>query len=458
MRKGQRGATDLRPQQIAGEKVGLTHWTAGTALAASLLLVLFLPGSAVAQPCIVDQVTDTTGDPNLPNSNEESTISSDGLWIAFQSNAEPVPASNPDGNFEVWLYDVAGDSFSQITVTGSSGNVRPAISGDGLWVAFEGSPELFPSGTSPIALYDVAGASILQITNTLAGSSRYPEVNGNGTLVSFVSNTDIVAGGNPDGNPELFLYDRTAGTFIQVTTTVGGQAEISSLDAAGNLLAFSSTADIIAGGHVDGNSEVFLYDVPTATTTQITNTLGGGSYSPDLSHDGAWLALQSNRDLVAGGNLDANIEVFLYDNAGATFSQVTNLTGLESYAPSLNQDGTRLAFASFNDPTGANPDANNELFLFDVLTSEITQITDTTGPSFFYMMGVSLSGDGERIAFDSYSNVTGSNGDGNREVYLASCGTAAFGPAIPVASGWGLVVFAVLTVLAAIRVLLKATK
>lgn len=439
---------------------GTAHWTRWAVtfvLAGGVFLGLITPGPAMAQPCTVDQVTDTTGDPNFPNLNGHPSISTDGLFIAFQSNAEPVAASNPDGNSEIWLYGVETGVFSQITVTNGPGNnARPAISGDGLWVVFEGANELFPGGISQIALFDVAGASLLQITNVVSGSVFYPEINSDGTLISFISTADIVAGENTDGNPELFLYDRTADTFSQVTHTPAGGTELSSLNATGSLVAFQSTADVVAGGNADGSTEVFLHDVVTATTTQITSFGSGGSYYPALSADGAWITFHSDRDLVPGSNLDASIEIFLYNIAGGTFTQVTDLTGPESYSPSINSDGTKIAFVSFNNPVGSNPDFNNELFVFDVSTAEITQVTETVGPGYLYMMVVSISGDGETVAFHSYSDVTGGNQDGNAEIYLADCAPdqpAQPGPAIPVASGLGLAMLTALTALAALQIL-----
>lgn len=450
----------MRRRRLIGPATA--HWTrltTGCVLAGGVLLGLLAPGPAVAQPCTVDQITFTTGDPNFPNLNGEPSISADGLFITFQSDAEPVAASNPEGNFEIWLYSVAADSFSQLTVTGGPGSsVRPAISGDGLWVVFEGASELFPGGVRQIALFDVTAASLLQITNVASGSVLYPEINNDGTLIAFVSTADIVAGGNSDGNRELFLYDRTAGIFTQVTTTTGGDTDLSTLNGAGTLVAFNSTADVVPGGNADGSSEIFLYDILTATMIQITGDIGGGSYSPTLSTDGEWIALHSDRDLVPGSNLDASIEVYLYDIAGTTFTQVTNLTGPESYSPSINDDGTKVAFASFNNPAGNNSDGNNELFLFDVPSSEITQVTDTVGPGYFYMMSASLSGNGESIAFESFSDVTGDNPDFNGEVYLASCAPdepEQPSPAIPVASRWGLIALATLIALAAFRLVRK---
>ena len=430
------------------------------AAATALLAALVCTAPAVGQTCTVDQVTDTTGDPNFPASNGDPTISADGLFVAFQSDAEPVPGSNPEGNSEIWLYDVVADAFTQVTSTTTGNSARPEISADGQWVVFEGSPELFPGSLSQIALYDVAGASILQVTALASGAVLYPAVNGDGTLVAFASTADIVPGGNGDGNRELFLYDRVNNDFTQVTNTSGGSTELSSLDDAGTLLAFNSTADVVPLGNADANSEIFLHDIAAAATVQITQTTAGGNFAPNLSGDGAFLAFQSNRDLVPPDNADGSVEIFLYDIPGAAFSQVTQRFGVESYNPSLSHDGTRLAFASFNNHVGVeNPDGNNELFLYDRSTDQISQITSTVGPGFFYMMETAISGDGTVIAFDSHSDITGDNWEQNGEIHLADCGTQAPdpAPAIPVLSGVGVFVLTLVFGLAALGLLRRCS-
>lgn len=48
---------------------------------------------------------------------------------------------------------------------------------------------------------------------------------------------------------------------------------------------------------------------------------------------------------------------------GAGFTQITSTTGGDHYNPSINADGTRIAFSSNRNLTGGNPDSNHELFL-----------------------------------------------------------------------------------------------
>ncbi|MBZ0159098.1 MAG: hypothetical protein K8G79_02970, partial [bacterium] len=88
--------------------------------------------------------------------------------------------------------------------------------------------------------------------------------------------------------------------------------------------------------------------------------------------------------------------------------------------PSINADGTRIAFLSNSDLTGGNPDGSNEIFLW-TQGSGLTQITSSTSG---VSSNPSINADGTRIAFQSLSDLTGGNPDGNWEIFLAEISQA----------------------------------
>lgn len=103
-----------------------------------------------------------------------------------------------------------------------------------------------------------------------------------------------------------------------------------------------------------------------------------------------------------------------------TVTQITSATQGFSEVPSINADGTRIAFQSTANLTGSNAEGNFESFLFDTTTDTFTQITSTTGS---FSGDVSINADGTRIAFVSDADLTGGNPDGNDEIFLATCDT-----------------------------------
>src|SRR5205085_5596552 len=99
----------------------------------------------------------------------------------------------------------------------------------------------------------------------------------------------------------------------------------------------------------------------TSSFTQITTTGGGANRQPSISGAGTRIAFASDRNLAAN-NADANFEIFLFDTGTSAFTQITNTTGGSNDRPSINADGTRIAFTSDRDLTGTNLDGNTEIF------------------------------------------------------------------------------------------------
>ena len=97
------------------------------------------------------------------------------------------------------------------------------------------------------------------------------------------------------------------------------------------------------------------------THTQITNSSSGTNSNASISVGGTRIAFISSSDLTSG-NADGNEEIFLW-TSGSGFSQITSTTGGFNIDPSINGDGTRIAFRSNRDLTGGNADLNAEIYL-----------------------------------------------------------------------------------------------
>ena len=95
--------------------------------------------------------------------------------------------------------------------------------------------------------------------------------------------------------------------------------------------------------------------------------------------------------------------------------------GSRAAAPAVSQDGSRIAFASKDDPLGTNADGNSEIFLFD--GARLTQVTKTSPGDIANRVTdgnfqPSISDDGRYVAFSSNRDLAGQNGDGNFEIFI----------------------------------------
>jgi Tol biopolymer transport system component len=281
------------------------------------------------------------------------------------------------------------------------------------------TPALAADATSP----SETPCSISQVTDTttqfpvLATTFQFPSVSATGARLVF-RGTPRVSGVPTEGG--LFLFDVPTNALTQLTTGDPPHPFNISLGISddGNRIAFASTLNL-AGENADLNSEIFLLDVTSGTFTQITRTttgIGGGGISPTMNGDGTRIAFSSFEDHT-GENSDENQEVFLFDTTTGQFTQVTRTPpGRNSQGPSMSGSGTRIVFGSSGNLTGENPDLNVEVFLFDSTTGAFTQITHTIGiPGFEAQV---ISANGTRISFSGTADLTGDNPDGNQEAFV----------------------------------------
>jgi Tol biopolymer transport system component len=299
------------------------------------------------------QITNTTSD-----GNSNPTINATGDRIAFESDTNPL-GSNGDGNREIFLWDAA-TGLTQITNTTGGLSRVPSINAAGNRVTFASTANILGSdgdGSFEIFLWDAA-TGVTQVTQDPQDSFA-PEINAAGNRIAFDSNGNFT-GGNSDLNLENFLWDASTG-FSQITNTsnLDGNSGVSGINAAGNRVAFDSNATSL-GSNTAGLDQIFIWDASTGIA-QITNSLSGFSIFPTINATGNRVAFSSSANLV-DSNGDANQEIFLWDS-GSGITQITNTPSGFNSRPSINAAGNRIAFESNTNPLGSNVDGNVEIFL-----------------------------------------------------------------------------------------------
>lgn len=369
-----------------------------------------------ASQCSISQITSSTVGSYL-----SPAISGTGLRTVFRSFIEGS-GPRPHGFF---LFDERTGEQTTL-IAGEAGfppNLLVSIDDSGSRIAVASFQDLTgenPDGNQEIFLFDTAADTITQVTHTTEPNNLGPVISADGAHIVFRSMSDLT-GENEDGSLELFLFDTKTSSFTQVTRTttdVGPYA----VNADGTRVAFVSDSDP-TGQNADGNDEIFLLDTTTGAVTQITRTTGDGNVTVSLDDAGTRIAFSSDHDHT-GQNPDGNIELFLFDTTTGTFAQITRTSTGHNYFPSFNGDGTRIAFNSGSDLTGENADGNDEIVLVDTTTGAFTQVTHTQQISAGGQQAApdrAISKAGNRIAFLSRQDLTGSNPDHSSEVFVASC-------------------------------------
>jgi hypothetical protein len=406
---------------------------ASTLLAAALVLVVAQasPADALIEQCRVHQVIRHTGGTQDLGG---GVLSRDGERLYFASRYDLVPGRNADRNNEVFEQTLRTGAVRQLTSTsGIHGSQLFSISADGRRVLLSSDRRQpnNPQGRYELFLLDLPTGSWHQITHQ-SRSLGATQADANLDRVAFVASYDP-NGDNPDGERELFLWDRATDDLQTVTFgdeplgdgVVGSAATTLSGD--GQTVAYGSRRDELGdGSSADGNGEVFLYDVATATRTQLTDTVDpspGGSeleavdaaHGLDLDDDGDTLAIAGTADLDGGEAAATFITVADLSGPSAAFQQVHRVAFFSfSQWVSLDDAGNRLLYQ-------IALDGGQERGLVDLDGDETAEPAPGLGSVGVNSIG--LGEDGTRVTFLSTANPVGENPDGNRELFWADCRT-----------------------------------
>lgn len=307
------------------------------------------------------------------------SLSNDGRWIAFSSNATCaypgngtipaiVSATNP-GSFN------PNASTGNDCLTGTSPNQVNNLINDGnteMWL-YE-IPAVPPvadlSAGDEIPFADLSGGTFTRVTSTLpsrlpvAGSTtllpviaddnRDSSIDDTGAAISFTSNRDLTpcptaptaTCGNASpafDNDEIFSFVRATSTVTQLSATTRGtisnpiynaNSTITNLTAGGWRVTYLSNGNNpipgMTGANTDNNEEVFVTDIDAAgalgtlrrQVTTTTRTAPGDvvnilNYGRRMSRDGRYIAFDSYADLAGehNGVNQAGFATFIYDTS-----------------------------------------------------------------------------------------------------------------------------------------------
>lgn len=439
-------------------------------------VLLLLAGAAQADPVsLVSRVdpsliSDTaTGQSNtiFPATSAPS-ISSDGRYVAFTSNAPNLISGLVDANRanDVFLHDrVAGTvtlvshEATSLTTTSNSTSMDAVISSDGQYVAFVSwgtnlvASQLDTNNARDVFLWTRATGAITLVsrsttsaTATGNGESTFPVISGNGSTVAFNSTATNLVSGITDTNAasDVFFWDRTTGNRFcvsrssSVTSTGNGASSVPSISNDGQWIAFQTLATNLLFGLTDSNagSDVFLYNRSTGARILVsgqgtaTNIAGNSpSNTPIVSADGNWIAFRSlATNIVSSVDFNGVADIYLYQRSTgartlASRAPVGQAVGVSSSAGfNISADGAYIAYTSAaTNVVAGQTDTNgkDDIFLFTrsggstVLVSRAGSATTAGNDSSFTAR---LSGDGRYVAFTSYAtNLVTNQSDANAE-------------------------------------------
>ena len=204
-------------------------------------------------------------------------ISADGRYVAFTSEAALVPGDT-NGVADVFRRDLRTGTIRRVNVsaTGAQADaltVSPTMSADGRYVAFTSEAALVPgdnNGVADVFLRDLRAGTTVRVSLTadggqaVGGSSYAPTISADGRHVVFGSDATNLVPGDTNGVADVFRRDLRAGTTVRVSLAAdGGQPDDASyggvLTRDGRSVAFASAATNLVPGDTNGVTDAFLH-------------------------------------------------------------------------------------------------------------------------------------------------------------------------------------------------------
>jgi Tol biopolymer transport system component len=442
------------------------------------LLAFGMQGIVSAKPPSTVELVSVNKD-GTDSGNDDSSyhysISADGRFVAFQSTADDLVATDTNGTWDVFVRDRESGTTTLVSVnkdgtdsgkvgTSGWGSFSPMISADGRFVTFtsdaadlvatdaNGRHDIFvrdlQSGTTNLVSVNEEGA------DSGNGNSWISAISADGRFVAFTSIADDLVNTDTNGVYDVFVRDLQRGSTTLVSVNKdetdsgndGSNYPVISSD--GRIVAFESYADDLVATDTNGKRDVFVRDFQSGTTTLVSvnkdGTDSGNGYSnaqredtqipqPTISADGRFVAFESTaNDLVATDT--GGYDVFVRDLQNGTTTLISvNKDGTgsgngDSWNPVVSPDGQFVAFTSFASDLVETTDTNGErdVFVRDLQSGTTTLVsinkdgTDSgTCAGFCYSSFPMISPDGRFVVFNSGANdLVATDNNGRWDVFV----------------------------------------
>ncbi len=343
-------------------------------------------------------VTHATGASTSANAySDNPSMSSDGRYIAYASDASNLVANDTNGVRDIFLFDSQTNvsrrlNLSQQGAQANAASNNPVISANGRYVAFASDANNLilgdTNGFSDIFAVDTITGLISRISVTTAGGqannpSFRPAISSTGRYVVFEStatNLDVnYALSSSGGVSHIYLHDRdvsNSGTFdtagnistklvdVDAGTPASIAGNASAIQAAissdGTMIAFASRGNnLLSPATTGGRQHVYIRataNVGTATSgLKAVDVVNGSAaegnndgQTPSLSSDGHYVAFASLASNLVAGDTNGVSDIFVYDTTQPVGTPIVRrmsvssagAQGLDPTSPATQQLGS----------------------------------------------------------------------------------------------------------------------
>ncbi|MFN8139314.1 MAG: hypothetical protein U0R49_05905 [Fimbriimonadales bacterium] len=290
------------------------------------------------------EMVSLTHDGQIANGvSEMASISGDGRFVAFDSNATNLVPDDTNGRLDIfvrdrWLATTVRVSVSSTGEQADRDSWAARISADGRYVGFISYARNLVIGDTNRAIdafvHDRQTGLTERVSissdgtegNLDSGATESPSLSDDGRYVAFYSNASNLVQGDTNRVGDVFVRDRWLGTTTRVSVrSDGGQANFGAgfieISADGHYAVFSSgSTNLTDDADVNGEPDVFMHDMWSGETWRISNNTNGdqgnrGSGIPAISASGMVVSFESIATNLAPNDTNGFKDIFVHINS-----------------------------------------------------------------------------------------------------------------------------------------------
>ena len=324
----------------------------------------------------IERVSVSSAGIQADGDSEEPSISSDGLIVAFISEATNLVPGDTNNAQDVFVHE-RGTAITQRVSVASSGSQGDddafslSLSSNGSVVAFGSYATNLVAGDTndviDVFVHDRDTGTTTRISISSAGvqandESFSPSISSSGRFVAFRSDATNLVANDTNNNSDIFVRDREFEVTERVSVDsdgdqANGDSILPAISADGRFVAFSSEASNLVAGDNNNLADIFVHDRQDDTTVLIVGpaefNTGSGIIvvGPSISPDGDLVGLRSDADDLVPGDTNSSFDTFVVDRGSAIAERVSVSTSevegnSDSSRPSISSDNRFVAFSS----------------------------------------------------------------------------------------------------------------
>ncbi|MEX2252796.1 MAG: hypothetical protein WD649_01455 [Thermoleophilaceae bacterium] len=275
------------------------------------------------------------------------SISDDGRYVAYETTASNLSATDGDSQRDVYRRDVT-DAQTKLASRANGANgaggddesSQAMIAGDGQHVVFTSKANNFSSQDenlySNVFVRDVA-AGTTEFVSRAGGAdgieahadSFSPSISDDGRYVAFASDSNNLSSADNNSYRNVFRRDLETDSLALVSRATGasgvgadGHSWNTAISGNGQHVAYDTEANNLSSSDNNAYTNVFRRDLDAKTTFLVSKTgsTGGNALSrvPVSSDTGRFVAFESDATNLSGSDYDAYTDVFRRDITGVT--------------------------------------------------------------------------------------------------------------------------------------------